>query len=94
MSSRRRSRRSRSRTRPPAVSSASCSRARPRSNSTGRAGSSLPAFLRESIDLGSEAVVVGSRDHAEIWVPATWATYGQVLDDPQELAEAFQGLGI
>jgi MraZ protein len=54
----------------------------------------LPAFLRESIDLGSEAVVVGSRDHAEIWVPATWATYGQVLDDPQELAEAFQGLGI
>jgi len=54
----------------------------------------LPAFLRESIALGNEAVVVGSRDHAEIWVPATWATYGQELDDPQELAQAFQGLGI
>ena len=54
----------------------------------------LPAFLRESIALGSEAVVVGSRDHAEIWVPATWATYGRELDDPQELAQAFQGLGI
>jgi len=54
----------------------------------------LPAFLRDQIDLGSEAVVVGSRDHAEIWVPATWATYGQELDDPQELAHAFEGLGI
>ena len=54
----------------------------------------LPGYLREHIDLGSEAVVVGSRDHAEIWVPATWATYGQALEDPQELAQAFEGLGI
>ena len=54
----------------------------------------LPAYLREHIDLGTEAVVVGSRDHAEIWVPATWATYAQGLEDPDELAEAFQGLGI
>ncbi len=54
----------------------------------------LPAFLRDAIALGSDAVVVGSRDHAEIWVPTTWAEYGQALDDPQELAEAFQGLGI
>lgn len=54
----------------------------------------LPAFLREAIALGNEAMVVGSRDHAEIWVPATWQTYSQGLDDPQELAQAFQGLGI
>ena len=54
----------------------------------------LPAFLRDSIGLGSDAVVVGSRDHAEIWVPETWSTYGQDLEDPQELAQAFQGLGI
>ena len=54
----------------------------------------LPAYLREHIDLRNEAVVVGSRDHAEIWVPATWATYAQGLADPDELAEAFQGLGI
>ena len=54
----------------------------------------LPAYLREHIDLGNEAVVVGSRDHAEIWVPATWATYAEGLGDPDELAEAFQGLGI
>jgi MraZ protein len=54
----------------------------------------LPAYLREHIELGNEAVVVGSRDHAEIWVPTTWATYAQGLEDPDELAEAFQGLGI
>jgi MraZ protein len=54
----------------------------------------LPAYLREHIDLQNEAMVVGSRDHAEIWVPATWATYAQGLEDPDELAEAFQGLGI
>jgi MraZ protein len=54
----------------------------------------LPAFLRSHIDLGTEAVVVGSRDHAEIWVPATWSSYGQALDDPDELAQAFEGLGI
>ena len=54
----------------------------------------LPAYLREHIELRNEAVVVGSRDHAEIWVPSTWATYAQGLEDPDELAEAFQGLGI
>jgi MraZ protein len=54
----------------------------------------LPSYLREHIDLGNDAVVVGSRDHAEIWVPATWATYAEGLEDSDELAQAFQGLGI
>jgi MraZ protein len=54
----------------------------------------LPAFLRESIGLGSDAVVVGSRDHAEIWAPDRWDAYRRALDDPQELARAFEGLGI
>ena len=53
----------------------------------------LPAFLRDHIGLGGEAVVVGSRDHAEIWVPAAWESYDQELSD-QELAQAFEGLGI
>ena len=54
----------------------------------------LPAYLREHIELGGDAVVVGSRDHAEIWVPDAWAAYAAQLDDPDELAEAFRGLGI
>ncbi|HYH93556.1 MAG TPA: division/cell wall cluster transcriptional repressor MraZ [Candidatus Saccharimonadales bacterium] len=54
----------------------------------------LPSFLRDHIDLAGDAVVVGSRDHAEIWVPATWATYAQGLEDSDALAQAFEGLGI
>ena len=54
----------------------------------------LPAYLRESIGLGGDAVVVGSRDHAEIWAPDRWDAYRRALDDPQELAKAFEGLGI
>jgi MraZ protein len=54
----------------------------------------LPAYLRESVGLRGEAVVVGSRDHAEIWAPERWDDYRRALDDPQELAKAFEGLGI
>src|SRR5258708_16742790 len=53
----------------------------------------LPAYLRDSVGLETEAVVVGSRDHAEIWAPARWEDYRRALDDPQELAKAFEGLG-
>ena len=54
----------------------------------------LPAYLRASVGLGGEAVVVGSRDHAEIWAPERWDDYRRALQDPQELARAFEGLGI
>ncbi len=54
----------------------------------------VPAYLREAIGLAGEAVVVGTRDHAEIWAPKSWDEYQRALDDPQALADAFQGLGI
>jgi len=54
----------------------------------------LPAYLREKVGLEGEAVIVGSRDHAEIWAPARWDDYRQALDDPQSLAQALEGLGI
>jgi MraZ protein len=54
----------------------------------------LPAYLRGSVGLAGEAVLVGSRDHAEIWAPDRWDTYRKALEDPQELAKAFEGLGI
>jgi DNA-binding transcriptional regulator/RsmH inhibitor MraZ len=44
--------------------------------------------------LGSEAVVVGTRDHAEIWAPDRWEPYRRSLEDPAALAEAIGGLGI
>ena len=54
----------------------------------------LPAVLREAAGLGEEAVVVGSRDHAEIWSPPRWEDYRRALEDPDSLAQALEGLGI
>ena len=54
----------------------------------------MPAYLREAAGLDGDAVVVGSRDHAEIWAPSRWDTYRRALDDPQSLAKALEGLGI
>lgn len=54
----------------------------------------LPAYLREDIGLATDALVIGARDHAEIWAPATWAQYRLAMDDPQTFAQAIQGLGI
>jgi MraZ protein len=54
----------------------------------------IPAFLRDSIGLAAEAVVVGTRDHVEIWAPGQWDDYRRALDDPDALALAFEGLGI
>ena len=44
----------------------------------------VPAYLREFAGLTGDAVIVGSRDHAEIWEPSRWAGY----------ARALAGLGI
>jgi MraZ protein len=54
----------------------------------------VPAYLREMAGLGEEAVIVGSRDHAEIWSPARWDDYRRGLEDPDSLAKALEGLGI
>ena len=54
----------------------------------------LPAYLREEAALEAEALVVGTRDHAEIWSPARWADYRRAMDDPATFAQAIQGLGI
>jgi MraZ protein len=54
----------------------------------------VPAYLREWAGLEGEAVIVGSRDHGEIWAPARWDDYRRALDDPESLAKALDGLGI
>ena len=55
----------------------------------------MPAYLRDEIGIKAEALVIGVRDHGEIWVagPRGRAT-ASAMDDPQELAEAIHGLGI
>ena len=54
----------------------------------------IPSSLRTWAGLNGEAVVVGSRDHAEIWTPARWEDYRRAMESPEALAEHLAGLGI
>jgi MraZ protein len=53
----------------------------------------IPENLRRLAGLADEAVVVGGRDHAEIWAPAHWDEYGARLED-EAFAAAVSGLGV
>lgn len=54
----------------------------------------VPANLRAFASLESEAVVVGMRDHIELWEPARWDAYSAEMNSPDVLAERLHGLGI
>ncbi len=54
----------------------------------------VPAVLRQFAELEGETVVVGSRDHLELWSPARWSSYSAQMDAPDVLAGHLQGLGI
>jgi len=54
----------------------------------------VPQGLRGFAGLESEALVLGSRDHAEIWEPKRWDQYSEALEDPTAFAAAIAGLGI
>jgi transcriptional regulator MraZ len=54
----------------------------------------IPGYLRDTAGLAGDAVVVGARDHAEIWAPDRWESYRRSLEDSAALAEAIEGLGI
>ncbi|CAN5565429.1 MAG: division/cell wall cluster transcriptional repressor MraZ [Chloroflexi bacterium] len=54
----------------------------------------VPLGLREFADLQGEVVVVGARDHVELWSPTRWADYSAAMYSPDALAEHLQGLGI
>jgi MraZ protein len=54
----------------------------------------VPASLRELAGLRDEAVIVGMRDHAEIWEPERWTTYRRAMEAPEAMAEHLTGLGI
>ena len=54
----------------------------------------IPSVLRAFAGLVDDAVVVGSRDHLEVWSPERWDAYNRRMDDPEVLAQHLQGLGI
>lgn len=54
----------------------------------------VPAYLRQFAGLNGEAVVVGARDHLELWQPDRWAAYSAGMNEPDVFAAHIQGLGI
>jgi len=54
----------------------------------------VPAYLRDETGIAGDALVIGVRDHGEIWAPDRWATYRRAMDDPATFADAIRGLGI
>lgn len=53
----------------------------------------VPQGLRTFAALAGEALVLGARDHAEVWAPDRWATYSRGLEG-EAFVEAIAGLGI
>ena len=42
----------------------------------------VPPVLRRHAKLGTETIVIGNRDHIEIWNPDEWLqTYGRLVDE-------------
>ena len=54
----------------------------------------VPAYLRDETGIGTDALVIGVRDHGEIWAPERWQAYRRAMDDAATFAEAIRGLGI
>lgn len=54
----------------------------------------LPPTLRDFAGLTSDAVVVGARDHIELWEPGNWATYSAEMNSADALAARITDLGI
>ncbi len=54
----------------------------------------LPPALREFAGLTNDAVVVGARDHIELWEPGEWVTYSAEMNSADALAARITDLGI
>jgi MraZ protein len=54
----------------------------------------LPAAIRDWSGVTAEAVVVGARDHVEIWEPGRWSRSQEAVNSADALASHLTGLGI
>jgi MraZ protein len=53
----------------------------------------VPSNLRTFAGLENEALVLGNREHAEIWAPGRWEDYSRALEG-DAFTDAIAGLGI
>ena len=54
----------------------------------------LPPALRDFAALSDETVVVGARDHVELWQPERWAAYSAEMNSADALGARIADLGI
>jgi MraZ protein len=60
-----------------------------------RAGRMLiPAFLRETVQLGTSVTVVGVGDYFEVWPTDLWAVQNEHLKDSETNAQRFAALDL
>jgi MraZ protein len=54
----------------------------------------IPQFLRDEINLDSEAVIVGMGDYFEIWSPELWEGQSAMMEESEPLAVRFMDLDL
>jgi MraZ protein len=54
----------------------------------------LPPAVREWAGLRGEVMLVGARDHIELWNPDRWAEASAETESPEALSSLLEGLGI
>lgn len=60
-----------------------------------RAGRALiPQYLRDAIQLGDTAIVVGVGEYFEVWSPELWSQQNTLLNDPEANAHRFAALDL
>jgi len=54
----------------------------------------IPQFLREELNLDSEAVIVGMGDYFEIWSPVQWVGQTTMMEENESIAMRFMDLDL
>ena len=54
----------------------------------------IPQFLREELNLDSEAVIVGMGDYFEIWSPVQWTGQTTIMEENESIAMRFMNLDL
>jgi len=54
----------------------------------------IPQFLREELNLDSEAVIVGMGDYFEIWSPDKWDGQATMMEESEPIAIRFMDLDL
>jgi MraZ protein len=54
----------------------------------------IPQFLRQTLQVDGEVILVGADDYFEIWAPEAWVEQSTQLQDSQANAQRFATLDL